>query len=230
MTIILKGGVKHWTCGLKNPTPVVDYILRAIQSTAIVDVYILAGQSNAVGCSDAATYTPAPFPVALRNLPNVMFWPGNNWHWPDEGQPAGNIYTDLLRNVKNALQSLKNQGKEYRLAGLLWMQDEHEGSIRPSMANDYQMLLTGLISHLRADLGKANIPVVVGEISDAWIFHGAAQNAQNNVCSNDPYAALVKTRDLPRPAGDHGHYTTNDMVTLGSRFAEATQTLQAPRY
>ena len=34
MTIILKGGTGHWTHGLKDPTPVVDFVMRAIQESA----------------------------------------------------------------------------------------------------------------------------------------------------------------------------------------------------
>ena len=34
MTIILKGGTGHWTHGLKDPTPVVDFVVRAIQESA----------------------------------------------------------------------------------------------------------------------------------------------------------------------------------------------------
>ena len=33
MTIIIKGGMGHWTHGLKDPTPVVDFIMRAIEAS-----------------------------------------------------------------------------------------------------------------------------------------------------------------------------------------------------
>ncbi|TKG96994.1 hypothetical protein EYV94_00780 [Puteibacter caeruleilacunae] len=44
----------------------------------VVDVFILAGQSNAVGYNNINTYTPTPFPETLRSQPEVMFWPGSN--------------------------------------------------------------------------------------------------------------------------------------------------------
>jgi len=43
-----------------------------------VEVYILAGQSNAVGHNSAANFRPPPFPESLRNQPDVLFWPGSN--------------------------------------------------------------------------------------------------------------------------------------------------------
>lgn len=278
------------------------------QAGTIIDVYILAGQSNAEGHNDTTTYTPAPFPDSLRQQTNVMFWPGSNaradlrntwttlqagasginpnafgpeiafghdlaaarpgtqiaivkyavggsgiarskdyhdynpsfpslatfndhgdnWHPPEQGEPTGNLYTNLLGNVRNALQGLKDQGKQYRLAGFLWMQGEHEAGISPGMARDYQALLAGLISHLRADLGQPNLPVVIGEISDRWIYGVPVQTAQRDVCQKVGQAALVVTRDLPRPPADSAHYTANGMVTLGSRFAASLLSRSAP--
>ena len=43
-----------------------------------VEVYILAGQSNAVGHNSAASFTPPPFPESLRSQPDVLLWPGSN--------------------------------------------------------------------------------------------------------------------------------------------------------
>ncbi len=57
----------------------------------VVDVYILAGQSNAVGYNNINTYVPASFPDSLRRQENIMFWPGSN-------------ATDSLKNSWIALQ------------------------------------------------------------------------------------------------------------------------------
>ncbi|MBL9168929.1 MAG: hypothetical protein JNN07_14410 [Verrucomicrobiales bacterium] len=153
---------------------------------------------------------------------------GRNWHWPEPSQPAGSLYTNLLVNVRDALQALKDQGTRHRLAGFLWMQGEHEAGISPKMAKDYPVLLAGLIKHLRADLGQPALPFVIGQVSDKWIFHPVVQAAQTSVCEQDPYAALVVTRDLPRTTGDDAHYTANGMVTLGERFAASMRTLTRP--
>lgn len=270
-----------------------------------VEVFIVAGQSNAVGYNDTAKYDRGgqPFPDSLRHQPNVMFWPGsnakaglrniwttlqvgasevgdnafgpeitfgydmaaamqgtqiaivkyavggtgiarskdyipqlagfndngNNWHPPEPRQLTENLYTTLLRNVQSALQDLTSQGKQHHLAGILWMQGEHEASLSPGMASDYQTLLSDLISHLRADLGQPALPFVIGQISDAWTYYTTVQTAQSNVCHNDPHAALVVTRDLPRMTpGDGAHYDANGMAALGSRFATAMQSVMPP--
>lgn len=52
--------------------------VRPAVGTEPVQVFILAGQSNAVGHNTAASFAPAPFPDSLRSQPDVMFWPGSN--------------------------------------------------------------------------------------------------------------------------------------------------------
>ena len=281
--------------------------LMSDEAQPLVNVYVLAGQSNAEGHNTANSYTPAPFPSWLRHQTNVLFWPGSNaksslrnawthlqigaseigpqafgpevsfgyvmasantnariaiikyaaggtgiarsrdyqdyidhpqlvgfndhgrnWHWPEPQAPAGDLYTNLLANVRTALAELKRQGRDYRLAGFLWMQGEHEAGISPRMAQDYEGLLTGLIQHVRRDLAQPNLPFVIGQISDKWIFHSVVQAAQTRVCQSDSHTALIVTRDLPRTPGDDAHYTANGMITLGERFAASMKTLTHP--
>ena len=152
---------------------------------------------------------------------------GNNWHPPEPGQPAGALYANLLTNVQGALQSLGARGQPYHLAGVLWMQGEHEAGISLRMANDYEKLLGDFVRHLRADLGQPTLPVVIGQVSDKWLYREPVQAAQSRVSHNAPPAALVLTRDLPRTPGDDAHYDANGMATLGSRFATAMQSLLA---
>ncbi len=47
-------------------------------TSEVIDIYIISGQSNAVGYNNTDSYEPAPFPVALSNQPNIMFWAGSN--------------------------------------------------------------------------------------------------------------------------------------------------------
>jgi hypothetical protein len=48
------------------------------QGGTVVDLYILSGQSNAVGFNNISTYTPSPFPTKCQYQSNVMFWAGSN--------------------------------------------------------------------------------------------------------------------------------------------------------
>lgn len=274
-------------------------------SSKVVEVYILAGQSNAVGYNNIDSYAPSPFPAHLKNQNHILFWPGsnakkevrntwttlqvglsktgtqafgpeitfahklsevtnevdiailkyavggtgiarshdykdyipgfenfddkgNNWYPPIHKQESGKLYQNLLNNIHEALKSLEEKNINYRLAGFIWMQGEHEASISKSMAQDYQSLLNSFIFHLRNDLKLAQLPVVIGQISDKWIYRTEIQSAQENICQKDSTISLVLTNDLPRTPNDNAHYTANGMVILGERFADEMLKLKQP--
>jgi hypothetical protein len=277
------------------------------QGGTVVDLYILSGQSNAVGFNNTSSYTPSPFPAKWQYQSNVMFWAGsnaatglqntwsalqtgasgnsgsfgpeltfgydmaaanpkskiaivkyavggaglarssdytdvtynandgnNNFHPASDGKAAGNYYTELMNNITNSVTALKRQGYDVRISGFLWVQGEREANDSYSMACDYGNQLTGLISSLRTDLGVKNLPVVVSQVADCWYNSDSGknrftivQNAQKSVCDDDPFASLVVTKDLDRPAGD-AHYSANGMAILGSRMATEMQAMQVP--
>jgi hypothetical protein len=279
----------------------------ACRGKTVVDLYILSGQSNAVGIDDISTYTPSSTSSTWKYQSNVMFWAGsnaatafqnkwsalqvgasgvnggkafgpeltfgydmaaanpsskiaivkyavggaglarssdytdvtsnandgnNNFHPASDGKAAGSYYTDLLNNVTNSIAALESQGYTVHISGVLWMQGEREACDSVSMAKDYSNLLTDLISSLRTDLKVAHLPVVVGQLADSWYNNdprnfAIVQNAQKSVCDADPFAGLVVTKDLDRPAGD-AHYSANGMALLGSRMATEMQSLHAP--
>ena len=276
---------------------------RGTNCSKVIEVYILAGQSNAVGYNNINTFIPQPFPNALRIQENILFWPGsnavdslqnawtslkvgaskvgknafgpeisfgnhfatvkpgneiaiikyavggtgiasskdykdyipgfenfndkdNNWKAPEINKPAGSLYQNLLANIKEALSSLEKQEIEFRLAGIIWMQGEHEAGLSHQMAVDYDTLLSNFISSLRNDIGASEVPVVIGQISDKWIYGDIVKFAQQKVCLTHSNTALVLTHDLPRILNDNSHYTANGMILLGSRFAKAMLQLQ----
>lgn len=280
---------------------ITDYF--ATKRSKVIEVYILAGQSNAVGYNNQQTFNPAPFPNSFRKQEKVLFWPGsnsidslknvwttlqigtslvgenafgpeiafgnklaatypdkeigiikyavggtgiarskdysdyipgfenfedndNNWYPPINGRPAGKLYYNLLQNIKNALVVLENQGKKYRLAGFIWMQGEHEAGLSPTMAADYQKLLSAFLANIRKDINCIDLPFVIGQISDKWIYGDTVKLAQKNVCEADLNTRLVSTSDLGRKPNDDSHYTANGMIELGLRFAESMMKFQ----
>src|SRR5690606_4447903 len=54
---------------------------------------------------------------------------GHNWSPPDASRKAGNLYAGLLEGVRAATAALDEQQVPWQLAGLLWMQGEHEAGI-----------------------------------------------------------------------------------------------------
>jgi hypothetical protein len=146
---------------------------------------------------------------------------GRNWHPPTDGREAGNLYSALIANVRDAESALERDGKTWELTGFVWMQGEHEASISRKMAEDYEGLLSDFIHAVRKDLRTPSLPFVIGQVnSHTWAYGDIARKCQVEVCRKDKRTLLVKTVDLPRVNGDAAHFTADGMLTLGSRFAD----------
>ena len=102
----------------------------------------------------------------------------------------------------------------------IWMQGERDA--KTGMADVYEASLKGLIQQLRDDLGRQDVHVVIGRLSDrhngkpGW---DKVREAQVKIADNDPLAAWIDTDDLNGPK-DGLHYTRDGFKTLGKRFAE----------
>lgn len=148
---------------------------------------------------------------------------GKNWHPPTDDQPAGDLYAGLLDDFQKATGALDRQGIPWELAGVLWMQGEHEAGISRRMAGDYGELLKVFISAAREDLGAPYLPFAVGEINDhKWAFLSIARPLQAQACAAMKGVQLVQTRDLDRSGfGGAAHFNADSMLALGFRFAES---------
>ena len=148
---------------------------------------------------------------------------GINWHPPVNGTEAGQLYSGLFENIRNALSSLERSGIKYEIKGFIWMQGEHEAGISKKMAGDYEKILSSFIQSVRKDLGIPDLPFIIGEInSHQWAFADLAREKQTEVCIDDPRSVLVKSVDLTRNGvGDKAHFDADGMITLGERFADA---------
>jgi hypothetical protein len=117
------------------------------------------------------------------------------------------------------------------LTGLLWYQGETDVA-DPQALETWPRDFAQLVSDIRADLGRPNLPVVMtvigpgrsGETSPAW----AAFQAMQEAMALPPNVARVSARDLAVSDGDI-HLTTSSYVVLGRRYARAMHGLvEAP--
>lgn len=148
---------------------------------------------------------------------------GQNWHPGGDGCETGVLYRRLIQEVRDAFAALEQAGESAELAGVIWMQGEHEAGISPTMAADYDRLLTTLMQAIRRDLEAPRLPFLVGEINGhTWAFGDVARRTQAAACDKDGHAVLVPTTDLPRAgSGGAAHFDADGMVELGIRFARA---------
>ncbi len=144
----------------------------------------------------------------------------------------GTEYVTFQTTVTDGLAALAAQytAAVITVEGMIWMQGESDAM--SGYANTYFANLTNFIADIRATYG-ANLPFIVGRLSDAQTYIDSAklaalQTAQNNVASADPRVGLVSTDDLipllmvaEDGFGDL-HFGPDGQLEMGKRFALET--------
>lgn len=147
-----------------------------------------------------------------------------------------NQYDHFLSAVDNALnvKDIDGDGKEDRLipSGIIWMQGESDAAFTEEIADRYYANLTELMSLVREALGRHDIPIVIGRISDSgddpsgkvWQFGEQVRKAQHKFAEADSLAAIVTSTDQ-YSYSDPWHYDTEAYIDLGIEFAVTLDSL-----
>lgn len=132
----------------------------------------------------------------------------------DEWMPGSPLYVNAVTRVKVALQ-------HGQLAGILWHQGENDRA--SDRAATYAGRFKMFIAQLRADLGAADVPVIVGEIGRFCPNEGPVNAAIRQLPGLVPHCALVSTEGLAgRPEEPEVlHFETAAFRELGRRYAKA---------
>lgn len=130
---------------------------------------------------------------------------------------------------KNAVARTQEAMKTGELKGILWHQGESD-SKNEENATTYGTRLAGMITDLRAELGKPELPVVVGELgeflSDTSLpFWKTVNEAIKATPAAVPHCGLAKSEGLTS-RGDHLHFNAEGARGLGRRYAEEMERLQ----
>jgi hypothetical protein len=203
-----------------------------------VRLFILSGQSNMAGLNPDVSFAPAikaAYPgdeiIVVKSAQGGQ--PIRRWHkaWkPPEGSRVkagttnGDLYDKLMDTVKKA-----SAGKEIDTVSFVWMQGERDA--KENLAAVYLESLRGLVAQLHADLGRKDITVVIGRLSDcdkksaSW---KAVREAQVAFAEKEPLSAWVDTDDL-NGEKDALHYTKEGYAELGKRFAAKSVELLGKR-
>ena len=197
-------------------------------------LFILSGQSNMARFNPDISFTPAV--DAEFGKDNVIVvkdaeggQPILRWYkkWkPEHGDaPAvtGDLYDRLMKKTKEAIKDRK-----IATVTFIWMQGESDAMKDGAV---YAASLRGLLDQLRTDLGRKDINVVIGRISDfkhpkfpEWDL---VRNAEMEIAEADPRGAWVNTDDLNDRKNSKGeeiknglHYSVKGYELLGERFAD----------
>lgn len=149
---------------------------------------------------------------------------------PSAGGAVGPYYLKMVAEVREALANLKKDfpsydGSPVELAGFIWYQGWNDGVNPKTAVPEYEQNLVHLIHDVRKEFGAPKLPVIVGELTGAWVDAPkewtALRNAQAAVAKRPEFkdnVVFVPTRDFVRKAEDspnpsHGHHEFGNAET-----------------
>jgi hypothetical protein len=158
-------------------------------------------------CSEFARCLAAKEPSAKIGLIPCAFGGTSLDQW----KPGSDLYTNAVARTRVALRSGK-------LVAILWHQGEADSSA--SKIATYPARFSTMIARLRADLGAADVPVIVGELGR---FNAACApfNAMLPQVTNAvPRCALASSADLDSNP-DKVHFAAEALRLFGKRYFAA---------
>ncbi len=201
-------------------------------------LFILSGQSNMQGHRPDEAFTPAVQAAFGReNVIVVQHAVGGQpiqrwykkWRFPNGESPetTGDLYDQLMEKVRAGMS-----GQEIATVSFFWMQGERDA--RMGWGPVYRDSLEGLIEQLGDDLGRDDLNVVIGRLSDFDVGNARyphwtmVREAQVQVAKEHPRAAWIKTDDLNDGVNRRGtqikddlHYSAEGYKIFGKRMADA---------
>lgn len=138
---------------------------------------------------------------------------------------GGDLYARALERAKLASDAGVIQG-------VLWHQGESDSDKEP-WAKSYEQRLSGMFKSLRDDLGKARLPVVVGQLGEfmpkkRFPHVEGVRAALRAVPKKDPNIGFVDSEGLA-DKGDKLHFSTEAQQEMGRRYAKAMTALHKAR-
>ena len=168
-------------------------------------------------------------PIAIIKVAAGGTHLGGDWN-PDE--PSGfKMYPLALQWVRDALESLKQQGVEYQLEGFMWHQGEND-MFNEGYLENYGANLERFIGCWRRDLQMPKLRFYVGELNTKTIWGMDLRPrmykislGQKQVAAKDPLVDYVPTShvgvEIGGGVGLHYHYGTLGQLEHGENYADA---------
>ncbi len=214
-------------------------------------LFILSGQSNMQGLKPEESFIPTIVQQYGNGKSIVVFdaqggQPIRRWHKKWTGPKTqklaapkgkqvvlGDLYDRLMSKVRPAI-------KDQKIASItfLWMQGERDA--REQFGDVYARSLQGVLDQLAGDLGRKDIRVVVGRLSDFDMQNKRYQHwtklreVQVEFATQHPRAAWVNTDDLNdgfnrkgKPIANDLHYSAIGYTVFGKRLAMAARYLHS---
>lgn len=131
---------------------------------------------------------------------------------------SGHMYQHVLDTVRAAVAPLASAGREFEIAGLLYLQGESDSD---DDANRADQRLADLVSNLRSDLPHAErLYAVVGGIGAAGARRDVVRAKQSAAAMADDRIEYFTNLDLVDALYDGLHFDKEAKLEIGRRFAE----------
>lgn len=158
-------------------------------------------------CSEFARQLAAQEPGAKVGLIPCAFGGTSLDQW----KPGSALYTNAVARAKIAQKS-------GRLVAVLWHQGEADCSSEKTAS--YPARFSAMIAQLRADLGAADVPVVVGELGRFRPAHQPFNAMLPKAAAAVPRCACVSAEGLGANS-DNLHFSREALIGFGKRYYEA---------
>lgn len=146
------------------------------------------------------------------------------------------LYEMHLKYVADNLKRLQEEGRVFKIVGMVWMQGENDAA-KELCAKSYEKNLKKLIVGYRKALNQPTMPFVMGQINSTYgdfpTGPEMVREAMKKVADADPFCEIVLTRtdrqwlDFPKHS-DNVHYNTEGQMRLGRAMAHKLMKLQVP--
>lgn len=164
---------------------------------------------------------------------------------PSSGGEVGPYYRRMIDDVRTALARAADEvpaakGRRIEIAGLVWYHGWNDGCEPDVAVPEYRQNLINLIRDVRRDLGVADLPVVIGEITGPWVEAPnewkALREAQAAAATREewggrvlfvPTAAFVRrSEESPHPTHAHHEFgNAETYILVGDALGRAMRSL-----
>ncbi len=198
-------------------------------------LFLLSGQSNMKRFQHNQFFTPAV--QAAYGADNVIViknavggQPISMWYkaWTsstgEKLEKTGQLYDALIEQVKEKTDSV-----EIKSVTFVWMQGEAD--VKAGDVDVYAKSFRGLLRQLETDLGRKDINVIIGRLSDFGLKKRSnpkweeMRRVQMSLADENPRTVWVDTDDLNGDTHELHYVKPDGYKRLGQRYVEAARKL-----
>lgn len=194
-------------------------------------LFLLSGQSNMKRFQHKQFFIPAVHAeygaenvIVIKNAeggqPISMWYNGWTSAKGEKPKDTGRLYDTLIEQIKE-----QTDGVGIKSVTLIWMQGEADA--KGGHVDAYAKSFRGLLKQLETDLGRNDINVIIGRLSDYGVKKRPSaewkklRKVQMSLADENPRAVWIDTDDL-NGEKDELHYVRPDGYRkLGERYVEA---------